>query len=390
MWYNYKNSGDQRFNQLAVSEKYGDATQGTLDGRALQEDQIVNNYDARLMQYIVNLHNALRDDKISVSKFQSAMEALRYYQDEYELEYLNALIHPESARGSKIPSQIPVPSTSFQLHNTVQFTPNSNGNAAIYFNPCYLNTNTGTARTTLYLNQHSSLTGSATNDNFNSLDIGLNIPGIYNSYRVVSASLVIRYVGRLDIVQGMIGGAVFFDPNLHAGSTTAGTKDTTLAQYGDFNFAMDSFYTQENYTLNGVRILYFPLDNSYEEYTNLGTEQKGFGMFAYILGGVPGGNYKLDIYVNYECLPNPSFLNYMPVSSCTKGMGTKSQAIAAAQQTAVTDADADKPKKQNNGFWNWLKENVGEFLPGIAKIASTFLPGGAGKILMGATNALVK
>ena len=94
------------------------------------------------------------------------------------------------------------------------------------------------------------------------------IPNVYDQYRLVSASMVVKYIGRLDIVSGVIGGAIVYndDPTIGAHfSQGTNTTNVYMAKYGNFDLAMDSFYHQEYMVLDGLRQLYFPLDNSFEE-----------------------------------------------------------------------------------------------------------------------------
>lgn len=340
---------------------------------SLSLNTAVSDYDRKFLEYLVSMHNVLRADKIDINKFENVLDALEHMRKEQGHEYLNTLIHPETVKGSKIPSQIPVPSSSFQLHNSAIISTNASGHAALFFNPFYL-AGAG-ANSTLFVNNSAALTGTATSDAFTAVNIGQVIPPVYNQYRVVSASIVIKYVGRLDIVQGVIGGAIVFDQN--AVPTAHGTNSAALAKYGDFNLAMDAFYTQENLTLNGIRELYFPLDTTYEQYQSLGVSKNGFGMLAYIFGGVPSAPaYKVDVYVNYECLPDSAFLNYLPTSLCTSGGDRKQEAIQTVQQKPITDEgdSRNSSKKQSGGFWNQIKSTLGDVLPAAASIASMLFP----------------
>ena len=43
--------------------------------------------------------------------------------------------------------------------------------------------------------------------------------------------------------------------------------------------------------------------------------KKGFQKMVYVLGAPPNSAcFKVDIYCNFETLPNAEFLNYMPIS----------------------------------------------------------------------------
>ncbi len=376
--YNYRRPAvDYRFRSLAEPEDDSEG-QGGMNGRALPLSAMVNKYDKKLLEFMVNMHNVLKGDKISIDSFANIVEAIQSMKGEQEWDYLNALVHPERAKGAKIPSSIPVPSSSFQLHNSVQISTNSSGNACILFNPYYLAS--AGAGSTLYLNNSPGLTGSSANNGFVPINIGQVIPPVYNEFRVVSASIVVKYVGRFDIVQGVIGGAIVFDQNITEGDSNASQPNQTLAKYGDFNLAMDAFYTQENMTLNGIRELYFPLDSTFEQYIVTGNAKTGFGSMIYILGGVPSSSsYKVDIYVNYECLPDSAFLNYIPTSLCTStssvSMDRKQDAVKAVQQHAITDEGAAKtPMNDKASFWENVKKTVGDFVPGVNDLIGLLAP----------------
>lgn len=376
---------DNRFKNLG---KDNEDSEAGYNGKALNLYQSMDSYEQRFIQYLVNLHNSLRRDTINLDEVQSAFELLKHMTAESEDEYLQTLIKPEMTKGSKIPATIPIPSSSFQLHNSVTISTNSTGNAALIFNPFYL-ASSGT-NSTLLLNNNAALSGSATNDNFIPINIGQVIPAVYNQYRVVSASIVVKYVGRLDIVQGVIGGAIVFDSSLNPASTNPGVAQTSLAKYGDFNLAMDAFYTQENLMLNGIRELYFPLDNTFEQYIPLGTDKKGFNFFVYILNSVPSASYyKVDIYVNYECLPDAAFLNYMPTQTCSRSNENKTESISIVQKRPITmseEMNSGTSKKQS--FWDKIKQTVGGLLPSISSIAQTVFPGA--KPLINAIQTMIK
>lgn len=376
--YSYNRPGiDNRFK--ALGNKDDDETDAGYRGKALPLSMQINSYDRKLLEYLVNMHNILRGEKINVDDFGSVVDAIQQMKDDQEWDYLNALVHPEKAKGAKIPSTIPVPSSSFQLHNSVQVSTNSAGNACIVFNPFFLQSNAAGAPTTstFFINNNAALTGSASDNHFVATNIGQGIPPVYNEFRIVSASIVIKYVGRIDIVQGVIGGAIIFDQNITAADYSTNAVNANLAKYGDFNLAMDSFYTQENLTLNGLRELYFPLDTTFEQYTNLGSVKTGFGQMVYILGGVPSSPaYKIDIYVNYECLPDSTFLNYIPTSMNQSEYAAerKRDAVKIVQQNPITEENGMRSSSARTSFWDKIKSTFGSLLPGITTLASTLAP----------------
>ena len=432
-------------------------------------EEIINNYDKEMLTTLSDLYASLTGERLDLNNIANSIELLAKYNEKSEYNYLNNLLMPEKCKNVKIPSPIPVPSCSFQLHNCVTLTPNSQGNIGIIFNPFFLmnkdinmSSETVTADTgflnkvitqngtvyasqqlgtfipenqefiysivsgsSLLVNNDEMLSGTEPNDNWVPVNINQAIPGVYDQYRLVSASIVIKYIGRLDIVSGVIGGAVIFDElplfngRIHTGigDGTINAKDllsrglpagytnmTPYAKYGNFDLAMDSFYHQENLCLEGLRQLYFPLDNSYEEYCKLinndsitsitaqmdeGIERKvnvnldpdnyksGFKFFIYTLGAPNTPCLKLDIYCNYECLPNAQFLNYMPTSVSTYGLNSKDkkEILDVVQKKPIMKANEIVEVKTpgSMGWKNYMKDMAKRFkngLPPMAKLTN--------------------
>lgn len=387
----------------------------------------IDKYDATMLSYLGRLYEALNGEKMDFTKIQNAVDALAVFNQRAEYNYLNNLLHPEKCKGVKIPSPIPVPSCSFQLHNCVTLTTNTSGNLAFMFNPFFLaNNDIKTFRppiqynsenpdaksigcynlSTLWVNNDDSLTGYAANPNWVPVSIGQAIPNVYDQYRLVSASLIVKYIGRLDITSGVIGGAIMYDDFKQVGGiiqNTVGSSifdgtlvNTSLNKYGNFDLAMDSFYHQENLCLEGIRELYFPLDNSYEEYTQLADINKanlawnrerndfqlmfndadsyksGFNYFVYVLGApASSACFKVDIYCNFECLPNSSFLNYLPLSMNADSISNneKKNAIAVVQQKPIMSVkDSNALVVSKPSIWEKLKNKFKNALPGIGKL----------------------
>lgn len=346
----------------------------------------ITQYEKTFLEWLVNMHNTLRKDQIDMAEVEHLADVLNHMKEEDQHDYLESLIRPEISKGCKIPTNIPVPSASFQMHNSITFAPNSAGHAAILFNPFFLSSNS-TNYSTLYINNNAALTGNTVSDHFLARDIGQTIPAVYNEYRLVSASVVVRYIGRLDIVQGVIGGAIVFDSNVGSTIVDGTTTNANLAKYGNFNLAQDSYYFQENMTLNGLREIYFPLDTTFEQYRRAGPNQNdpklGFSFVIYLQDGVyqPNAtNYKLDIYCNYECLPDASFLNYVPTNTGSHASDeTKNMAVRQAQLNAIGDGEIPRQKGTKKSFWENIKEKVGSYLPKIEAILpyiSNVIPGG--------------
>ena len=385
----------------------------------------IDKYDATMLSYLARLYEAMNGEKMDFTDIKSAVDALAKFNKRAEYNYLNNLLYPEKCKGVKIPSPIPVPSCSFQLHNCVTLTTNSKGNLAFVFNPYFLgNSNDMTALngelikdtaiesvnwlSTLWVNNDESLVGNNPNPFWRPVNIGQLIPNVYDQYRLVSASIVVKYIGRLDITSGVIGGAIVYQDNKSIGAEyklqgaigVDRTYNIDLNKYGNFDLAMDSFYHQENLCLEGIRELYFPLDNSYEEYTQLTGVSKaepmirnidqtefaefmikdvdsfksGFNQFIYVLGAPPSSScFKVDIYCNFECLPNATFLNYLPLSMNADSITSteKKAAIAIVQKKPIMSTkDQNAIVASKPSIWEKLKNKFSNSLPGIGKLIS--------------------
>lgn len=340
--------------------KSGSQVFSTKDDNKVEELRSqLDNSDLLVVTKLYNLRNSLNAPNLNMSSIKRQIDELATFNRVENYDYLCNLLRPEKARGSKLPSQIPIPSCCFQLRNSITLTTNAAGNVGFYMNPFFLASEAVLGETmaigeenyyirnfltSAWVNNSATLTGNGTDSNWIPINFGQTIPAVYDQYRLVSASLVVRYIGRLDQVKGEIGGAIFYDDTVSLGgqysSTADGNVSSTiapdLAKYGYFDYAQDAFYSKTNMTLEGLRMLYFPIDNSYEEFvrtTDINTIE-GVNSDAGIYFGAEKGYYKagfnwffwaqgcpentacfkLDIYCNYECLPAAKFLNYMPIT----------------------------------------------------------------------------
>ena len=111
--------------------------------------------------------------------------------------------------------------------------------------------------------------------------------------------------------------------------------------------------------------------------------KSGFNQMIYVLGAPQKqACFKVDVYLNFECLPNAEFLNYMPITPNNVCIDPyyKKQAIAETQRNSI--GKATETAKGNEGkpsIWKKLKEKLGNSLPGIGKLIAkgliTAIPG---------------
>ena len=381
----------------------------------------IDEYDANFLSYIARLYEAINSEKLDFTNIKSAVDALAKFNEKQEFNYLNNLLYPEKCKGCKIPSPIPIPSCSFQLHNSTTVSTNSSGNLAIVFNPFFLAGNSMSSivtangtydpqfLTSFYLNNDDTLNGYENNNKWNPVNIFQTIPPVYNQYRLVSASIVIKYIGRLDIASGVIGGAIVYDETQGVGvSGTRGGEfpqpfssvPDILAKYGNFDLALDSFYYQENLCIEGMRQLYFPLDNSYEEYIKLFNTslikvanesdlsspvmiadedclRNGFKFMIYTLGAPPSSAcFKVDIFCNFECLPNAEFLNYLPLSinvDHTTPEQKKEATLIIQKKPIMKISETEVVQNTKPSIWTKMYNKFKKSLPNIGKLVANGL-----------------
>ena len=104
-------------------------------------EEMINKYDKDMLVTIADLYGAVNGERLNLEGITRAVDALTKYNSKSEFNYLNNLLMPEKCKGVKIPSPIPVPSCSFQLHNCVTLSPNNQGNLGVMFNPFFLSSN---------------------------------------------------------------------------------------------------------------------------------------------------------------------------------------------------------------------------------------------------------
>ena len=325
-----------------------------------------------IVEKLNSLKNELNRDQVNLKSVQRDIKQLENYDNTANYEYLNSLLDPIKEKGGKIPSQCPIPSCSFQLHNSFSFYTTPDGNDFFYFNPFflasetingstivrngvtyYLDTCGGTYFANIAINPDMSFLD-ARNWYYPSASVNQCIPNVYTKYRLVSACMSLRYTGPLEEAKGVLGCSIIYEKNPYLGlrfrfdpnnpPNEIGARNPVLEKCSSVEAVRDSFYSSENSCLEGIKMLYFPLDNSYNEFVNICTPDKiiavedivtylngtrqgfrlspdcvrdGFGWLCYLQGcpySNASKNFRLDYYLNYECIPRPELMNYMPVS----------------------------------------------------------------------------
>ena len=102
-------------------------------------------------------------------------------------------------------------------------------------------------------------------------------------------------------------------------------------------------------------------------------------MFFYSLGALPSSNcFKVDIYCNFECLPNAKYLNYMPITLNPYVISNeeKKRMNLAVQQKPVLKANEEAGEGiQIPSLFNKMIKKFDNGLPNLDKIKAYGLMG---------------
>ena len=373
--------------------------------------------ETQFLNGLGELKQSLDANTLQLRVIQRQIEQLSKFSQEENYEYLQDLMHPETRPGAKIPSRIPVPSTTFQLKSVATASTNGKGNLLVKANPWVLASDAAVGKTFSYktvtnydcwgyicppftglgLDSYASLDGINetvwNNTFFQGIDMGQTIPdGLYSSFRVVSASLRAKYIGPVEKASGLCGGGITnhpiegsmfryynvvkdstkppYDPSHNNYNTLTGGTEFTV-----FNNIDHLTYSYSGNVLDGVRLLYFPIDNKYEEFTkvfrgdendlqflpyppdftlyssplvNVKTFNNSFWWLIYFQG-LPASTQcvRLELTINYELMPSEKYLNYMPISINPVYIDSKMRRkllmqVASKAVTKNKDPDDDK------------------------------------------------
>ena len=346
-----------------------------------------SNLNVEILKKINNIYNSIEiKDKNEI--INNIYELININNDEKN-EYYDALLHPEKKKDVKIPSKISIPSCTFQLHTSRVI---AGKNFRLMFNPFFLynkkyvypqnqdiyyssygkfdyygNLFRSNHRGYYIANYFTSMIeiyeSSKGNGEYliSPINIEQGIPPMYNQYRLVSACISLKYIGTSDAANGIIGGAIVTQesPFLNGkifqmvlGETTAvadaNMRNDEVRKYYEYNLVLNSIYHKQVNCIEGIRLLYFPIDNSYEEFVNVlepnniinadyyrrnnddtggcylkgdKNYKNGFNFYIYTLNNFYDHpwldeiiRYKLDIYCNFECLPYPEYIKWLPLN----------------------------------------------------------------------------
>lgn len=360
----------------------------------MNDDNNLTENEKNVIEKIHNIYKSLRTKDKNINTIIKNINDLVIEDDENE--YLKCLLYPEEYKGVKIPSDVPLPSCTFNFHETV--TIKTNEVLGFVFNPIFLynferldnkvyssygkiyditdiegnNEIYNKSFTLDYLTSFCRLRCVNGEPYFDKASItphriNQKLPEIYNSYRLVSACAIVKYIGKVETANGIIGGTILNDESNYLSGKTLSRYiqypmfilDNEIQKYSDYKLLKNNIYHKENNCLDGMKLIYYPLDNSYTEfidvlkpediisseirhdgninyYDGLYTDymaikanknfKNGFKFYVYFLDDPKTPNiYKIDLYCNYECLPNPKYIDYLSLNIYNNNLNIKSK-----------------------------------------------------------------
>ena len=266
---------------------------------------ISNRYGQDFYNTLSNLFEHLTGEALDLKKTSNMIKILNVLQKKQKKNYIKALLFPEKVKIARVPCKFPVPSNVIQQTDYLIVTTNSLGNYQIEFNPQNFLSSTGTE---VYLNTNASLDGNSilstvTYTTPTVLTNSFATSGNFSCFRLVSACMIIQYVGSLQDQRGRFGGALEF--------TATSTSDPVQNNFSAFNNIDDKMFSQVVVTTEGLKICYFPKDYQDFNFIKVQTNPEANKLSSKVTllsygQGLPAGSpcVRIDFIKNIECIPN--------------------------------------------------------------------------------------
>lgn len=217
------------------------------------------------------------------------------YQKAAKKLYMSSLLNPEDIV-AKIPSPLPVSSATASIRNNFSITPNNQGKFLLVIDPFY-----GTG----WLYEDNTVDGQG-----NGVQTTINLAQnntIVDQFRLVSASLILRYYGNFNQMSGIFVCA-----------TTSNLNGSVPGDYLNFSNIEDLTNKFISKCVDGVKLIYSPMDNRAiefrvgSEYSN-GTHPCRNQYLFVVMGDLFPNNtcIRVDYYRNIEYTTIPLYREYI-------------------------------------------------------------------------------
>lgn len=271
---------------------------------------ISTRYGADFYNALNTLYQRLTGNVLEMDKVENSLDIIEKIKTDMTKKYLYSLVFPEKHKGARIPTKFPVPSCTFQQSDFVIVTVNSSGNFALQWSP--QNLSASTANNEIVLNVANTLTGQNLDTTYTTQpSLTSSLVTNFSSFRVVSACLMVQYIGSYINLQGVFGSG------MDISSVNTNSYD---ANYSNFSNVDDRLWSQTVRSDEGLKIVYFPKDYSDLTFIKPNVTPAVNNLPTAIRLCVYGQNLppstqcvRIDIIKNVEAIPGPAFADILDI-----------------------------------------------------------------------------
>jgi hypothetical protein len=266
--------------------------------------KISNRYGGDFINALKGLFFSLSGNELQLDNTIDFLNNMNKLKEDLTKKFLYALVFPEKSKGCRIPTKFPVPSTTFQQSDFLILTPNSSGNFVVQWCPQNLSASTGNNE--VVYNVNASLLGNNADTNYTTASTLTNSSVTnWQAFRVVSACMIVQYIGSYLNLQGILGGG------LDISTSTSNSYD---ANYSIFSNIDDRLWSQTVKIEEGLKVSFFPKD--YADYSfvkpNVTPTVNNMSSVVRLLvygQNIPtnsGNCIRIDFIKNLEAIPGPA------------------------------------------------------------------------------------
>jgi hypothetical protein len=209
--------------------------------------------------------------------------------------YINSLLYPENIV-AKIPSPLPISSATATIRNNFSITPNQQGKFSLIIDPFY-------QKGWIYCDSETNGTGGGTAEEITFSQDNT----IVDQFRLVSASVILRYYGNFNQMSGIFISATTSDLN--------GTVPNDFKQFSNVEDLTNKYISK---CMDGVKLIYCPMDNRAmefrkgDDYANGNHPCRNQYLFVIIGDLFPNTTcIRVDYYRNIEYTTIPLYREYI-------------------------------------------------------------------------------
>jgi len=271
---------------------------------------IENKIKQEVIQDILQDNKEINRENNIIQKLDSDIRKMkigsRIMKGNGDTPYLESLLFPERAVGSKIPGMTDS-TIAFKRKTTINATANVLGALGIVWQPNTLSDNTA-GLSTLFLSSAATYNGSNVATAIATAMPQSTTAGSVQSYRLVSSSIHIIPQASVLNQQGTIHGALIKVPSVVPTGPPSGVG--AMDQYMNIaNIDNAPFYTAASISnMEGLRMIWIPNDQCLLEFALINTNTASQGgadesintFCAVIVGATSGQSFRIDLYQNFE------------------------------------------------------------------------------------------